>query len=68
VEQGYITLKSPPGLTFTDVWLASGRRVQPDPCGHIHVAPSEASALLSYGWMVVQPLPPPARWKPPTAA
>jgi hypothetical protein len=57
VVQGFVTLKAPLGQSYTDVWTASGRRVQPDLCGHIVVAPGDAAALLPHGWQVVQPLP-----------
>jgi hypothetical protein len=56
-QQGFIVLKSPPGMTFSDVWLQNGRRVRPDEHGCIHVGPGETNALLAVGWTVVPPAP-----------
>jgi hypothetical protein len=69
-HNGFITLKQPQGLSFSDVWLGSGRHVKPDHNGHLLVGPGEASSLLAVGWTIVPPAPPAAtaRWKPPAAA
>jgi hypothetical protein len=63
-EQGYITLKQPPGQFFSDVWLGSGRHVRPDHNGQLQVGPGEASSLLAVGWTIAPPAVK-ARWKPP---
>jgi hypothetical protein len=55
MQQGFVTLKAPAGQVFTDVSLASGRRVKPNADGCITVAQSEANPLLQHGWQIVQP-------------
>jgi hypothetical protein len=50
-----IQLKAPQGQFFTDVWLASGKRVQPDSSGCIVVTQGDATPLMACGWQIVPP-------------